>query len=94
MPLYSSVPFRHAVERDVMRKARVPLRLCKYRREAERHNANSQFRILGQRSSPQRRGYLLIHMSVRWISLVAYFSEAPHAMIIDVAVDVDNHFFA
>ena len=83
---------------NVMREARVPPRLCQvfreYLREAKQHNANSQFRVLAQHFSPQLRGYLLIHMSERWISNVAYFSEAPHAMIIDVAVDVDNHFFA
>ena len=79
---------------NVMREARVPPRLCEYLREAKQHNANSQFRVLAQRFSPQLRGYLLIHMSERWISNVAYFSEAPHSMIIDVAVVVDNHFFA
>ncbi len=60
----------------------------------DHHNSVNVGRILAQCSSPQLRGYLLIHMSERWISNVAYFSEAPHSMIIDVAVVVDNHFFA
>ena len=43
----------------------------------DHHNSVNVGRILAQCSSPQLRGYLLIHMSERWISNVAYFSEAP-----------------
>ena len=56
---------------NVMKEARVPPRLRQvfreYLREAKQHNANSQFRVLAQGFSPQLRGYLLIHMSERWI---------------------------
>lgn len=52
------------------------------------------FRDLAQGFSPQLRGYLMIHMSERWISSVPYFRGAPHALIIDVAEAVRSRFFA
>ena len=83
---------------DVMKNANVPKRIgqvfLKYLREAKKHKASCQFRGLAKGFSPQLKGYLMIHMSERWITNMSYFKNAPHECIMEAVQAFQSLFFA
>merc|ERR1719329_1197110 len=83
---------------STMREARVPRNIqCVYReylREAKRHDASDLFRDLAHGFSPLLRGYLMVHISEKWISNVYYFRDAPPPAIVEVAERLNSLFYS
>merc|ERR1719329_326097 len=83
---------------SAMREARVPRNIqCVYReylRECKTHDSSMQFRNLAQGFSPLLRGYLMVHISEKWLSKIYYFRDAPPSAMVEVSEKLTSLFYS